>query len=263
MNGSLTHAMEYIVGSQGDDGSWGSGDPFTCARALYALRDDIPEDTLARGLRYLEGCQAQDGHFAGRTKMYSDASNTAYTMIVLNRFDYGKASMPISRGILWLLENQQDDGSWGPNKKKKAYTTSMCLRALHTFYLSGLARYAKGLAYVDAYLDTPDLEKEPVSHVYAPVLNLKRIGALDDGVEKRFLEYAGSRAKGAMDSGSVADVSYLLGTLKALGEAGLSPILEEWLMAAQNEDGGYGKDLSSASDPHWTALAVLAIQNRL
>ena len=111
---------------------------------MYALCGDMPDDTLINGLNYLECCQAEDGHFSRRTNMYTDASNTAYAMIVLNKFDYGKASLPISKGIMWLLENQDEDGSWGANTKKKAYTTTLCLRALHTFYLSGLARFARG-----------------------------------------------------------------------------------------------------------------------
>ncbi|HTX43564.1 MAG TPA: hypothetical protein VMC61_02455, partial [Methanocella sp.] len=41
-------ARDYLIGSQRPDGSWGSGDPFVCARALYALRDGMPRDTLTQ-----------------------------------------------------------------------------------------------------------------------------------------------------------------------------------------------------------------------
>lgn len=256
-------ARDYLIGSQRSDGSWGSGDPFVCARALYALHDGMPEDTLIRGLRYMEGCQQPDGRFLPKTKMYSEATSTAYSLIVLSKFDYGKASLPVSRGILWLLENQNDDGSWGTNKKKKAYTTTFCLRALHTFYLSGINRYAKGLDFALKYLEGLDFYNEPVSHVYAPVLNLKRIGMLEDAQEKRFIEYAGSKVQGSIDEGHVTDAAYILGTLKALGEPEISPIIEEWLMATRNEDGGFGKDLATPSDPNWTALVALSSANKL
>ncbi len=260
---ALARAGEFLVRSQLPDGSWGSGDPFVCARALYALHDGLPEDTLIRGLRYMEGCQGPDGSFRPKTKMYSAATSTAYSLIVLNKFDYGKASLPVSRGILWLLENQNDDGSWGTNKKKKAYTTTFCLRALHTFYLSGIHRYAKGLEFALAYLEGLDFYDEPVSHVYAPVLNLKRIGRLDAGTEKRFIGYAGTKAAEAIDDGCVSDVAYMLGALKHLEETEISPIIEEWLAATQNDDGGFGKDLAAPSDPNWTALVALASANKL
>jgi hypothetical protein len=260
---TLSGAKAFLIKSQADDGSWGSGDPLVCARAMYALLDDLPEDALIKGLKYLEGCQAQDGHFSARTKMYTDASNTAYTLIVLNKFDYGKASLPVSKGILWLLENQGDDGSWGSNTRKKAYTTTLCLRALHTFYLSGIARFARGVDFSLHYVENLDLDSEPVSHIYAPFLNLKRIGYLDKALEERFIDHAMDASKKAVDEGQVADAAYLLGTLKVMGETEISTILEEWLDAVPARDGGFGKDLSSPSEPNWTALTVLAMSGRL
>ncbi len=260
---ALSRAREYLIASQAKDGSWGSGDPFVCARAMYALCGDMPDDTLINGLNYLECCQAEDGHFSRRTNMYTDASNTAYAMIVLNKFDYGKASLPISKGIMWLLENQDEDGSWGANTKKKAYTTTMCLRALYTFYMSGLSRFARGLEYSLDYIKKLGLAEEPVSHVYAPILNLKRIGYLDDATAAEFIEYSAEAASESVSCGKVADAAYLLGTLKALGDTEVSSILEEWLSAIQNDDGGFGKEVGAASEPNWTALVMLAIQNKL
>jgi hypothetical protein len=259
----LSRARAFLIKSQNSDGSWDSGDPLVCARALYALWDDVQDDAVTAGLKYLEGCQAGDGRFPAHTKMYSDASNTAYSLIVMNKFDYGKASLPVSRGILWLLENQCADGSWGSNNKKKAYTTTLCLRALHTFYLSGIARFARGLDFSLQYVEKLDLASEPVSHIYAPFLNLKRIGYLDETLERLFVDYAVGASKKAVDGGDVADAAYLLGTLKALGESEISAILEDWLVSAQADGGGFGKDLRSPPVPNWTALAVLALTGRL
>jgi prenyltransferase beta subunit len=259
---ALSRARSYLIGAQLPGGSWGDGDPFVCARAMYALHDSMPDDTLIRGLKYLENCQEPDGRFLPKTKMYSDATSTAYTLIVLNKFDYGKASLPISRGILWLLENQNDDGSWGANKAKKAYTTTFCLRALYTFYLSGIKRYARGLDFALKYVEGREFFNEPVSHVYAPVANLKRIGMLDEALESKFVEYAVSAAERSVSEGHVADAAYILGTLKALGEREISPVIEEWLVAAQNDDGGFGKELDSPSDPNWTALVAISIAGK-
>lgn len=262
---ALADAGEYLVSVQNEDGSWGAGDPLVCARALYALQViEGDKDALLSGLRFFENSQASDGHFPGKSKMYSDAANTAYALVVLNRFDYGKASLPVTRGIIWLLENQAEDGSWGgSNTHKRAYTTALCLRALNTYYMSGIERFAKGLAYVTGYLKQMDFDAEPVSHVYAPVLHLKRIDYLDSAVEERFLDYSQPSLMTAIDEGQVADVAYLLGTLNALGENEMSAIALEWLGAAQNEDGGFGKDLSSGSDPNWTSLVALAVHNKL
>jgi hypothetical protein len=39
--------------------------------------------------------------------------------------------------------------------------------------------------------------------------------------------------------------------------------VEEWLVAARNDDGSFGKDLASPGEPNWTALAALSIANKL
>ncbi|WP_174591018.1 prenyltransferase/squalene oxidase repeat-containing protein [Methanocella conradii] len=260
---TLEKAIKFLMGSQRPDGSWGNGDPFVCARVMLALKDDAPEGMLLKGLEYLEGRQETDGHFKPVGGMYSDATSTAYALIVLNKFDYGKASLPVSRGIVWLVESQNEDGSWGRNKEKKAYTTTFCLRALHAFYLSGINRFARGLEFSLGYLRGLDFSREPVSHVYAPILNLYRMSYLDDGLRDKFFEFALDAAEPALEGGSVADVAYLLGTLKALEETDVSAALEEWLAAAQHDDGSFGKDLASPGDPNWTALVALAIKGML
>ncbi len=265
MSHSLSDTAEYLVSTQNSDGSWEAGDPLVCARALYAIKEiGGNEEALAAGLDFLVNSQSGEGNFPSKSKMYSDASNTAYALIVLNKFDYGKASLPVSRGIIWLIEHQDADGSWGgDNKHKRAYTTALCLRALHTFYLSGIARFEKGLSYVTERVNKMDFATEPVSHVYAPILHLQRIGYLDNALGDRFIDHSLSALKSAIAGGQVADVAYLLGTLNALGEKEISATAAEWLETTQNEDGGFGKGLLSGSEPNWTALAVLALANKL
>ena len=265
MSHALSDTAEYLVSAQNSDGSWGAGDPLVCARALYAIKEiGGNEEALASGLRFLDDSQSRDGCFPAKSKMYSDAANTAYALIVLNKFDYGKASMPVSRGIMWLLEHQDADGSWGGNNKhKRGYTTALCLRALHTFYLSGIARFEKGLSYVHEHVNRMDFATEPVSHVYAPILHLQRIGYLGNALETRFIDYSLPALKSAIAEGQVADVAYLLGTLNALGEKEISAVAAEWLETTQKEDGGFGKDISSGSDPNWSALVILSIRNKL
>ncbi|HEY3274767.1 MAG TPA: prenyltransferase/squalene oxidase repeat-containing protein [Methanocella sp.] len=265
MRETLLRAAAYLARVQHTDGSWGDGDPFVCARACAALQaSDDHEREKNTGVGYLEKCQAEDGRFPAKSGMYTDAACTAYSLVVLNRYNYSKASLPVSRGVLWLLEHQNPDGSWsGRNATKNAYTTSLCLRALYTYYLYGLTKYRLGIGHVLERMEAPGFFDEPVSHVYGPVLNLKRIDQLPLAMEASFLKYAVAHADKAMGTGQVADVAYLAGTLGAVGENTLRTKCLEWLRTVRNKDGGYGKEKGAASDPNWTALVVLALANRL
>lgn len=265
MKDVVERAADYLDRSQHADGSWGDGDPFVCARACAALAtSDGREMAKVAGVSYLEKYQKDAGHFPAKSGMYTDAACTAYALVVLNRYHYSKASLPVSRGLLWLLDTQNPDGSWsGRNANKNAYTTSLCLRALHTFYLYGLSKYRRGVEHVLEKVEAPGFFGEPVSHVYAPVLNLRCIEQLPEDVEAGFLAYAEKHTGKAIEAGHVADVAYLSGTLGAIGESRLRSQCVGWLQSVQNADGGFGKEKGAASDPNWTALVVLAMGNRL
>jgi hypothetical protein len=265
MRENLLRAAAYLAKTQHSDGAWGDGDPFVCTRVCAAMEAcDNQEPVKDAGIGYLEKCQAEDGRFPGKSGMYTDAACTAYALVVLNRYNYSKASLPVSRGILWLLEHQNPDGPWsGRNATKNAYTTSLCLRALYTYYLSGLTKYRLGVGHVLERMEAPGFFDEPVSHVYGPVLNLKRIDQLPLPLEAGFLKYAVTHADKAISTGQVANVAYLAGTLGAVGEHTLQTKCVEWLRTVRNKDGGYGKEKGVASDPNWTALVVLAVTNRL
>lgn len=265
MKSAIERAARYLKNVQNPDGSWGAGDPLVCARALYALKDQGgSEAAIEKGIAYLESCQQPDGHFPPKTAMYTDAATTAYTLVVLNNFDYSKASKLVSRGLIWLMEHQQPDGSWsGRNVKKNAYTTSVCLRALYTFYLTGIGKYRKGVNHVMEKMAEPGFFDEPVSHVYAPVLNMHRIGYLAPDVHEAFTCFAARHVDPSINAGQTADVAYLCGTLTALGENDQHHKCAEYFSGVQNSDGGYGKEKGQASDPNWTALVMLAMGNRL
>ncbi|HUL62373.1 MAG TPA: prenyltransferase/squalene oxidase repeat-containing protein [Methanocella sp.] len=262
---AIDRAAGYLAKAQRPDGSWADADPFVCARATYALKAaGGPGEVRDAGIGCLERLQGDDGRFPAKSGMYTDAACTAYALVVLNKFSYSKASLPASRGILWLLEHQNADGSWsGRNTQKNAYTTSLCLRALHAYHLDGIERYRKGVALVLDKLAGPDFFDGPVSHVYAPVLNLRRIGQLPAAAIDAFLHFADDRAIDAVHEGRIADIAYLAGTLDALGEVETRDICREFLADVQNDDGGFGKESGGASDPNWTALVVLALTGSL
>jgi squalene cyclase len=265
MNDTLVRAAGYLAKSQHTDGSWDDGDPFVCARACAALQAcEGHEQVKSAGVSYLEQLQAADGRFPAKSGMYTDAACTAYSLVVLNRFHYSKASMSVSRGVLWLLETQNPDGSWsGRNANKNAYTTSLCLRALYAFYLYGISKYRRGVEHVLEKVEAPGFFDGPVSHVYAPVLNLRRIERLPEAVETGFLAYAETHAEKAIEAGQIADVAYLAGTLGAIGESRLRSQCVGWLQSVQNADGGFGKEKGAMSDPNWTALVALALGDLL
>ena len=50
---------------------------------------------------------------------------------------------------------------------------------------------------------------------------------------------------------------------RALEEEDIASVIEEWLPAVQNDDGGFGKAVDTPSDPGTTALVLLAFSNRL
>lgn len=265
MRETLNRAAGCLAAAQHKDGSWGDGAPFICARACAALEAAGGQE-LAKGLgvSQLERSQASDGRFPAKSSMYTDAASTAYALVILNRFNYSKASLPVSRGLLWLLEQQNPDGSWsGRNTTKNAYTTALCLRALYTYYLSGLAKYRKGVGHVLDCLEAPGFFDEPVSHVYAPVLHLRRIGQLPPEIEAQFIGYAESHIDQVISGGQIADAAYLAGALGAAGETKLRMKCVAWLESVQNPGGGFGKEKGDESDPNWTALVVLALADKL
>ncbi len=265
MSSPVGLAVKYLEGTQNSDGSWDAGDPLVCGRAIVALSGQCSSEAIIdRGIAYLEGCQLPDGHFPAKTAMYTDAASTAYSLVALNHFHYSKVSLPVSHGLIWLLETQQPDGSWnGRNVTKNAYTTSLCLRALHTYYLSGLLKYRKGVAHVQQKLAEPGFFDEPISHVYAPVLNLRRIDQLTPDVQDAFTGFASRHMTLSMEAGEIADIAYLCGTLGAIGESELYGKCARWLQSAGRADGGFGKDTRSESDPNWTALVLLSLGNKL
>jgi squalene cyclase len=261
----LKKAGDYLVKSQNADGSWGDGDPYICARALYAsLETGAPQNAIDAGISYILGCQDKDGCFKGKTISFSDAMNTAYPLIVLSKFHYHKASPPISKGIMWLIETQNEDGSWsGRNKTKNAYTTTMCLRAIHNYGFSGISKFQKGIEYSNEYMGNLIFYREPVSHIYYPIINLQRMSYLKPETKERFMKYAERTLKTCLFGSRFVDVTYLMGALKALDEKEESEIASEMISCTQNEDGSFAKDNTMISDTAYTSLVVLAMKNKL
>jgi squalene-hopene/tetraprenyl-beta-curcumene cyclase len=127
-------ALRYLVGEQEYDGAWfgrwGVNYVYGTGEVLAALGLFEPQaaidDAIARGARWLAGVQNSDGGWGETCGSYNDpslrgqgpstASQTAWALIGLlaaterdPRADWCAA---IDRGIVYLLDTQQADGTW-------------------------------------------------------------------------------------------------------------------------------------------------------
>ncbi|HEV3229222.1 MAG TPA: squalene--hopene cyclase [Solirubrobacteraceae bacterium] len=121
--------LEWLSAEQEPDGSWfgrwGVNYVYGTGAALPALVavGVSPEDLrVRRAVRWLEEHQAPDGGWGEDPRSYDDpgrwagrgpstASQTAWALIGLHAA--GRAASPAAgRGVRWLVETQQPDGSW-------------------------------------------------------------------------------------------------------------------------------------------------------
>ena len=64
-----------------------------------------------------------DGHFRGRDKVFEES--TIYMLDLLSRFDTPVSTFGILRAIPWIVENQNEDGSWGGDAFKDRSTLAV------------------------------------------------------------------------------------------------------------------------------------------
>jgi squalene-hopene/tetraprenyl-beta-curcumene cyclase len=121
--------LEWLTAEQQADGSWfgrwgvnyvyGTG---AAVPALVAAGVSPDDPRVRRAVRWLEDHQAPDGGWGEDPRSYDDperwagrgpstASQTAWALIALHAA--GRAATPAAeRGVRWLVETQQPDGSW-------------------------------------------------------------------------------------------------------------------------------------------------------
>ena len=124
----LKRAVTYFKNSQESDGSWygrwGVNYIYGTGLSLVSLEsagEDKSQDYIRRAVKWLESHQLADGGWGETCKTYdspsergkgpSTASQTAWALMGL--IAAGESSNPtVSRGLEYLLHNQNADGSW-------------------------------------------------------------------------------------------------------------------------------------------------------
>jgi len=121
-------AIAYLVNEQEPDGSWfgrwGVNYIYGTSGALSALSLVAPQThrrSIERGSAWLVGCQNTDGGWGETCRSYdnpslkgkgtSTASQTAWALIGLMAASCN-AKVAIERGIDYLINTQQPDGTW-------------------------------------------------------------------------------------------------------------------------------------------------------
>ena len=124
---AITAAVDYLKREQQKDGSWygrwGVNYIYGTSAALAgleAIQEDMSQDYVQRGTKWLLSIQNEDGGWGESCKSYdvdtyvqssSTPSQTAWALIGL--LSAKKANTrAFADGIAWLIKNQNADGSW-------------------------------------------------------------------------------------------------------------------------------------------------------
>ncbi len=131
----VRRAVAFLKRTQEQDGSWYGRwgvnyiyGTWQVLRGLGAMGEDPRQAWISRARDWLESCQNEDGGWGETPASYehpklkgcgpSNPSQTAWAIMgLLASLAPGEhpARKPIRRGIEWLLEKQEPDGSWTEN----------------------------------------------------------------------------------------------------------------------------------------------------
>ena len=254
-------------------------DTALAAHAMLEAGGDVAERQAAAGLAWLKPLQVLDVKgdwaeekpdvrpggwaFQYNNAHYPDLDDTAVVVMAIDRVAdkagtaYGEA---IDRGVEWTVGLQSRDGGWG------------------AFDADNSHHYLNNIPFADhgALLDPP------TSDVTARCVSmLAQLGETESPRVHAALDFL---EKEQMPDGSWFGrwgVNYIYGTwsvlcaLNAAGLDGTQPMVRkgaEWLLAIQNQDGGWGEDCesyaldykgftpapSTASQTGWALLALMA-----
>ncbi|MBU7004586.1 MAG: hypothetical protein HXS50_03405 [Theionarchaea archaeon] len=102
----------------------GGGCPVIMVRSLSNVRDGVLRKLAEIHLwEFLAWQDPVDGHFRGRDKIFEDP--TIFLLDLLSRYDNPLSRFGILRAIPWIVENQNEDGSWGGESYKDRGTLAV------------------------------------------------------------------------------------------------------------------------------------------
>jgi squalene-hopene/tetraprenyl-beta-curcumene cyclase len=157
----VRRALRFLRKDQTEEGAWYGRwgvnyvyGTWAVLSGLRALGEDFSQEYIQRAIRWLEDCQNPDGGWGESCDSYdepqvkgrgtSTPSQTAWAILAL--IESGKAYTPaVKRGIRFLVERQQLDGTWaeeeftGTGFPKHFYINYHLYR--NYFPLMALARY--------------------------------------------------------------------------------------------------------------------------
>lgn len=171
---AVSRAVEYLKRTQEIDGSWYGRwgvnhlyGTWQVLRGLRAIGADMSESWIVRARQWLESCQNEDGGWGETCASYEECSakgrglstpsQTAWALMGLCAAEADR-SEGVRRGIRFLLERQNRDGSWSEKEttgtgfprvfylKYDMYRNNFPLLALATF-----ANYRRGECHARSY----------------------------------------------------------------------------------------------------------------
>jgi len=207
----------------------------------YLLREEVAVrgDWAIRRPRLAAGGWA----FEYENDLYPDVDDTAVVALALHELGIGVDA--IGRGVDWLVGMQSHDGGWG------------------AFDVDNRAMWL----YRIPFCDFGKVTDEPSADVTAHTLEtLGRVGAHHD-VAARGLDWLLAEQEPDGSWFGRWGVNHLYGTgaaLPALEACGVEPghpavrRAVAWLDSVQRDDGGFGEDIRSYSEPAWRGRADFA-----
>jgi squalene-hopene/tetraprenyl-beta-curcumene cyclase len=161
----IRRALRFLRKDQSEDGSWYGRwgvnyiyGTWAVLTGLRALGEDFSQGYIQRAIRWVERCQNPDGGWGESCETYvnpqtkgngtSTPSQTAWAVMAL--IESGQVYSPaVELGIRFLVERQQNDGTWaeeeftGTGFPKHFYINYHLYR--NYFPLMALARYRSAL----------------------------------------------------------------------------------------------------------------------
>jgi squalene-hopene/tetraprenyl-beta-curcumene cyclase len=161
----IRRALRFLRKDQSEDGSWYGRwgvnyiyGTWAVLTGLRALGEDFAQDYIQRAIHWMECCQNPDGGWGESCETYvnpqtrgngrSTPSQTAWAVMAL--IEGGRVHSPaVELGIRFLVERQQEDGTWaeeeytGTGFPKHFYINYHLYR--NYFPLMALARYRSAL----------------------------------------------------------------------------------------------------------------------